>query len=492
MLGLKEVVSKYANLLLGILFFLLFGYILFLIYQSVALHYLPLYSDEYGYYVDAKNFWLYNRIDAATTLNESYSQIGHAGFHGFMYSILYGSAFKLFALLGIPPSIMLANLLITLFAMSIVAFGKIELRMKYMIGILFLTNFIFIIYLSSSMTELLHYSLAVVAAYLLHLLYRTGERHYLYLLLILLVFLIPFRESWVFILFGLFPLSRNWKDFLLYALLLLMGLAAVLLYQKYFQAAFPVDYFHQLKSQLDDRSLFDTLTPVYQHLIENIDKYFISETYDRYRFVFYYKYLFVFIMLYAIIDGLWTKNREILAAALISSVFFSSLLLLYDPFGWREVRTLAAPFILMAAILVMNRRYIAVSSIILFPLASIDSVLEAKKGIDDQRVQMNRLIVENRALLDDFSGFDKYLDNFDEEEILLLVDGGAIPFDSSPLFYQLPLRLSDKSIRYSFIYRSFDLSKSRCDIFISIREVEHPRLKLLGKNDHFYFYRNTL
>jgi hypothetical protein len=483
--------ERFITPLLGSLFVLLLAYTLYLIYQSIALHYLPLFSDEYGYAIDAKNFWLYNRLDAATTLNESYSLLGHAGFHGFMYSLLYGSAFKLFALLGIPPSVMLVNALIALLSLLLLLSSRIEWTMKYLIGIVFLTNFIFVIYLASSMTELLHYAFALIVAYLLHLLYQTRERRYLYLLLAVLVFLIPFRESWVFVLFGLFPLTRSAKEFVGYTLLLLIGLAAVLLYQHYFQAAFPVDYFHQLKTQLDDRSMLDTLTPLYQHLIENIDKYFISERYPHYPFVFYYKYLFVFVMLYAIIDGIWTKNREILAAALIATVFFSSLLLLYDPFGWREVRTLAAPFLLMVILLILNRRFAAVTLIVLFQLALYSSVLDTKKGIDEQRAQMNQLIEANRGVIEDFSGFGDYLDRFDKEEILVLIDGGLVPFDSSPLFYSLPLQLKGKAIRYSFIYRSFDLATSQCDIFISNRAIDHKQMTLLGKNDHFYFYRNT-
>ena len=475
----------------GILFLPLFALFLYFTYQTLTLNYLPVFSDEYGYYLDAKSFWLYNRIDAASTLNESFSLIGHSGFHGFMYSILYGTAFKLFSLVGITPSIALCNIFLIFLLFVFLLLLKIKLEQKFLIGIVVLSNFIFIIYLSSSMTEIFHYIFAVPVAYTLHLLYQTRSTRYLLVLLALLVFLIPFRESWVFILFALFPLSRSIREFVGYTVLLVLGLAFVLFYQKYFQAAFPVDYFHQIKSQLNNQSLLHILDPLYEHFIENIDKYFISETYNRYRFVFYYKYLFVIVLVYSFVDAFLSKNREILSAALVSALFFSALLVLYDPFGWREVRTLAAPFVLMMVILILNRRYISVSLIILFQLLNLGDVIDAKESVDRNRSDMNRLIVESADKLKAFSDFGTYIEDIKKKRVTVLIDQGLIPFDNSPLFYQLPLEVADKSVTYSFIYRQFDISESKCDIFISNRKLNNDRLELLGSNKYYYFYRRV-
>jgi hypothetical protein len=475
--------------ILGLLFFLLFFYFLYLAYQSISLNYLPVFSDEYGYYLDAKNFWLYNRIDAATTLNESYSLIGNAGFHGFMYNIFYGTLFKFFAFVGITPSIVAANLIMVFCLFIFIAISRISLEKKYLIGTLFLSNYIFVIYISSSMAEIFHYVFAVIAGYLLYLIYETREKRYLYSFVALIFFLIPFRESWVFAFFGLFFLSRSLKEFAKYSILLLVGLAVVILYQKYFQAAFTIDYFHNIKSQIAHQSLTDALRPIYEHFLTNVDKYFISETYDKYRFVYYYKYLFVIVLAYTLLDGLWTRDKAVLSSAVIATVFFTSLLVLYDPFGWREARTLAAPFIIMATVLILSQRYLAVFLIILFQLFTLNTVLDTKQRIDTDRKQMNVLIEKNRPLLDDFKEFGNYIGTIDKKVVTVLMNWDLMPVDNSPLFYQLPLSLNGKQIRYSFIYRHYDILDSISDIYISSRVESASNMELIGKNKNFYFYR---
>ena len=488
---LKDTIVNNKIKLLGTLFLMLFLMFAYLVYQSISLNYLPVFSDEYAYYLDAKSFWLYNRIDAATTLNECYSIVGQAGFHGFMYSIFYGTFFKLFALIGITPSIMLVNMVLVFFLFLFMAFSKMSLENKLLIGIVFLSNFIFIIYLSSSMTEIFHYTFAVVVGYLLYQVYQTRENRYLYSLIALVFFLLFFRESWVFVLFGLFPLVRSLKDFAKYSLILFLGLTVVILCQKYFQATFVIDYFHSIKSQMDSQSLMDTFYPIYEHFLANIDKYFISEAYEKYRFVFYYKYLFAALLLYAVYASFRTKERAILSGTIIATVFFSSLLVLYDPFGWREVRALAAPFILLMVVLILSKKYFAVSLVILFQLLNLNAVLDAKQGIDLRRQNMNVLIEENKPLLEDFSELGKYVTSFDKKEIIVLMNWDLMPSDDSPLFYQLPLSLNGKTIRYSFIYRHYDILDSISDLYISSRMENVSNMKLLGNNKNFYFYRRV-
>ncbi len=487
----KNKISDNRIIFLSILFLMLLLLFTYFVYQSTSLNYLPIFSDEYGYYLDAKSFWLYNRIDAPLTLNESYSLIGHAGFHGIMYSVFYGSFFKLLAFLGIDPSITLVNMVLVFFLFGFLAYSRMDLENKLLIGIVFLSNFIFIIYISSSMSEIFHYSFAVVVGYLLHLVYKTRENKYLYLLIGLIFFLIFFRESWVFVFFGLFPLAKSFKDIVKYSIVLLIGLVVVILYQKYFQAAYVIDYFHNLKLQLDSGSLIDVLHSVYDRFLINLNKYFATEAYERYRFVFYYKYLFAVVLLYALYASFRTRSRTILSGAIIAFVFFSSLLVLYDPFGWREVRVLAAPFILLTVILILNKKHFAVYMIILFQLLTINAVINTKQNVDLMRQKMNLHIKESQALLDDFSEFGKYLDFFEKKRVVVLMDWNLIPVDNSAMIYQLPLFLNGKNISYSFIYRHFDIMDSICDLYISNKEENNSNMKLIGNNQNFYFYRRV-
>ena len=123
---LKNIVIHNRIKLLGALFMILFLLFVYFVYKSISLDYLPIFSDEYGYYLDAKAFQVCNKLDAAFTINEYYSKIGNFSFHGFMYTLFYGTFFKLFALLGITPSIMLANMFLVFSLFVFLVFVKFD------------------------------------------------------------------------------------------------------------------------------------------------------------------------------------------------------------------------------------------------------------------------------------------------------------------------------------------------------------------------------
>ena len=479
-----------SRVFLGIILSMLSLLLIYLVYQSISLNYLPIYSDEYGYYLDAKSFWLYDRIDAATTLNERYSLVGNAGFHGFVYSVLYGTFFKLFAFLGITPSIILVNIVLVMSLLMLLAFAKISLEKKLLAGIVFMSNFILIVYLPSAMAEIFHYVFAFAIGYLLYLVYKTRENKYLYLFIALIVVLSFFRQSWIFALFGLFPLSSSIKDFVKYCIILLFGLIFVVLDIKLFHAPFPFGFFQDLSEYLQDHSFVDALYKVYQYFLTNLDRYFVSETYEGVEFVFYYKYLFVALLLYSLYISYRTREKTILAGTLIAAAIFFALLTLYDAYGWREVRMLTVPFMILTVILILNKKYFPVFLIILFQLFTLNSVLESQKRVDFKRENMNVLMQEYRPFIDDFSDLEKYVTLYKKKDILVLLNSKLFSLDNSPLFYQLPLSLSGKEIRYSFIFgRKFKIANSKCDLFVSDKPEKFSNMKLVGNNKNYYFYR---
>ncbi len=481
-----------SRVFLGIILLVLSLLLIHLVYQSISLNYLPIYSDEYGYYLDAKSFWLYNRIDAATTLNERFSLVGHAGFHGFVYSIFYGTFFKLFSIFGINPSIMLVNIVLVVSLLILLSLTKISLEKKLLAGIVFMSNFILIVYLPSAMTEIFHYIFAFATGYLLYLVYKTRENKYLYLFIALIVVLSFFRQSWIFALFGLFPLGSSLKDFVKYCVILLFGLVFVVLDIKLFHAPFPFGFFQDLSEYLHDHSFVDALHKVYQYFLTNLDRYFVSETYEGVEFVFYYKYLFVALLLYSFYISYRTREKTILAGTLIAAAIFFALLTLYDANGRREVRMLTVPFMMLTVILILNKKYLPVFLIILFQLLTLNSVLDSQKRVDFKRENMNALIQDYRPYIDDFADLEKYVVLYEKKEILVLLNTKLFSIDNSPLFYQLPLFLQGKNIRYSFIFgKKFKIANSECDLFISDKPESFSNMKLVGNNKNYYFYRRV-
>ena len=462
----------------------------YLVYRSLAGNYLPIFSDEYAYHLDAKNFWLYNRIDAATTLNENFSRYGDAGFHGFAYGILYGTIFKLLSLLGIEPSIMIANIFLVGTFLLFLVYTEISFENKLLLAIVFLSNFILIVYLPSAMTELFHYVFAFIVGYMLFLVYASGKRVYLISFIVLVMSLSFFRQSWIFALVGLFPLSRSLKAFVLYGIVFLFGLFLVLLDIKLFHAPYPFGFFQQLSSVLQNESLGQGLSLVYHYFLKNIDNYFLAERYEEVRFVFYFKYLFVALLLYAFYCSLRYRTRVILAATLIAFTVFFALLTLYDTYDWREVRMLTAPFMILMVVLILERRYLPVFAVIAFQLITLPMTLHSQERINDRRAAMGALVEEYRPMYDSFLELGNYVGSIDKKRVLILLTPKLFSLDSSPIFYQLPLHLGGKDIQYSFAFGSkIDMSAPKSDLYISDKAERYDNMELLGKNRYYYYYR---
>ncbi len=489
---LKNIVIHNRIKLLGALFMILFLLFVYFVYKSISLDYLPIFSDEYGYYLDAKAFQVCNKLDAAFTINEYYSKIGNFSFHGFMYTLFYGTFFKLFALLGITPSIMLANMFLVFSLFVFLVFVKIEWEKIFFIGIVLLSNLIFLLFISSSMTEIFHLVFAVITGYLFYLIYKTKEKRYQYIFIVLALFLSIFRLSWIFILFGLFPLSSSIKDFMKYALILLFGLIFVVLTMQYFYASFPFGFMYDLMSSLHSSIPANTLNMLYEHFVSNVVKYFYSEGYFQNRYVFYYKYLFAALLIYSVYSSFKTRNNSIIAGTIVYLIFFINLFLLYDAYGWREVRVLAAPFMLMTVILILNNRYLPILFIILFQLLNMHSVLERKYENDWNRDGMHSRIEKNQVLFQNFMEFEKYIAPLKKKEILILLNRRVIPTEYSPTTYQLPLSLNGKCIKYSLIIgdeNDFKIEDSTSDLMISDKPENRSNMKLIGKNKFFFFYQ---
>ncbi len=477
-------------IVLAILFITLSLLLAYLIYQAVSLNYLPFYSDEYSYYLDAKSFQLYNRIDAATTLNESYSLLGHAGFHGFSYSVFYGSFFKLLTFFGIEPSIMLVNIFLVAGASILLIWIKTPLEEKLLIGIVFMSNFMLILFISSEMTEIFHYVFAFVVGYLLYLVYDTRERRYLYCLIVLIVVLSFFRQSWIFVLLGLFPLAKSWRDVVKFAFIFLLGLFFVLLDIKLFHAPFPFGFFQKLSVYLQTHPIADTLDLLYNYFLKNIDNYFFLVSYEKTKFIFYYKFLFIFILLYGVYSSYKTKEKSIISGTLIAVAIFFALLALYDTYDWREVRMLSTPFMILAVILILNQKFFPIYIIILFQLSTLYPVLDYQKWVNDRRENMNTLIQEQQPQIDAFSDLGNYVAAYKKKEVLVLLKPTLFSIEYSPQFYSLPLSLNGKYIRYSLIFgKKFNISDSRCDLYVGDSPEKLNNMKLVGSNKYFYFYK---
>jgi hypothetical protein len=258
---------------------------------------------------------------------------------------------------------------------------------------------------------------------------------------------------------------------------------------KLFHAPYPFGFLQQLSVYMHEHTLLKSLDLIYSYFLSNLDRYFLSVTYDDIKFVFYYKYFFIIILFAGFYYSHKSKERSILAASLIYFAVIFALLALYDAYDWREVRMLTAPFVILTVILVLNKKYTPVVFIVLFQLLMLYPVLDSQQAVNDRRVQMNHLIKEYRPMQEDFKGLKKHLSVIKKKEVLVLLNAKLFSLDNSPIFYQLPLKLDGKYIRYSFIFPNlFNIASSKSDIFISDKPEHINTMKLIGHNKNYYFY----
>jgi hypothetical protein len=151
---------------------------------------------------------------------------------------------------------------------------------------------------------------------------------------------------------------------------------------------------------------------------------------------------------------------------------------------------LSTPFMILAVILILNQKFFPIYIIILFQLSTLYPVLDYQKWVNDRRENMNTLIQEQQPQIDAFSDLGNYVAAYKKKEVLVLLKPTLFSIEYSPQFYSLPLSLNGKYIRYSLIFgKKFNISDSRCDLYVGDSPEKLNNMKLVVSNKYFYFYK---
>ncbi len=375
-------IFKYLLLFIFLFFFIKFIY---LSYSAISIGFLPYLSDEYSYFLNTKSFVETNSLGAAVTLNERFSKIGDFSFHGPMYSLFYGLIYKIFNV----DSILFINILLTFFLISFIFLTKIKLHNKLLFLSIYLSFFVVILYNFSYMTEIFHLFFVVIVSYLLYKIYvleRNNENlgniyRYIFIFVLFIFLLSTFRQSWIFFLLALTPLWFNRKSILFLILLLFLGALFVCIDILFFHASYPFGFLSDLINNF-------SFEKIYTNFLNNVDRYFVSVTYSNLKFIFYFKYLFIFILLVCFYYGFYKKNKFLLSIAIVSFVNLIILFLFYDAYSWREVRTLSYIFILMVFGLILEKKYLFVYIVLIFQILSYSATIDFLKNYNNKRSSM--------------------------------------------------------------------------------------------------------
>jgi hypothetical protein len=345
--------SKYRHFSIGCL--LLLGLVIVYSLLIVQIHnnYLPVWSDEFFYYKNASSFFYTGTLRAALTFNGSGSRLLGADAHGFAYPLLNGCIAKIFGWNNL--NFVYTNLFFVFAALIIVWIQKtITSIQKILITVLVLLFPFFTLYGFTYMQESIHIFFAVTCSTVIYNINKKQKRKYYILFIALVLTASLFRPSWLFWLIGLIPFARGKFQRNTLILIFILGIPISFLITYYFTEPVP-NYFSSITNLIVHGEIKAALYSLARHFIYNTYSYFFL---TEKQFIYLpIKYLIFAALTFFVFKAFKGKSKLHFSIVLIGVLNFFLLFLLYDVFGWREVRVLASFFYFCAPFLITETNY---------------------------------------------------------------------------------------------------------------------------------------
>lgn len=461
-------------------------YLISLIKQN----YMPVWSDEFLYYINAKSFYLTSSLKAAFTLAGTGSPIFGADPHGFAYPLFNGLIAKVVGWHNV--NFIYTNFCIIFLSVMLYWQQKfLTLNQKISITILFLLFPFLPFYSITHMQEIIHVFFAVILSILIYKIYHTEDnRFYIFSYIITLVIAGFFRSLWLYWLIGLLPLSKTKKEFSKYLLIFMLGIVGTVIIQNLFCEK-AIYYFYDLMVLIKQYEFITALKSLLGHFYSNLKNYFIY--YDSSMVIYLFiKYVLLFLVLY-FIYRFFTKfknNKMYMALALIGGINFLLVFSLYDTFAWREIRTLSPLFYFFLIFLVLDSKILTRILICLTVLPFLVSISLSKQVI----MLKNETLLSTPEKVNAFNEI-KFLST-GKKDFLILVD---FPLkDYSQDLFDWPLTNQNHGlIRYIIEYTNFyDIKNPNIDFILSPAATTdtYTGYKQIISNEYYTLYqnRNTL
>ena len=392
--------------------------------------YMPAWTDEYGYVLDARSFAANGTLHAARIKQERVSHAFEASTHGPAYILLQGGIARAF---GDPVALSLwPNVVVLVIVLLLVAAFPLDLVQRLWIAVLLLLHFGVFLYAFTWMVETWQVLFAVAATLLLMTLYASDRasprfRRTFVAYAVLLLVLSAFRVSYALWALGLVPLARDRRELLWCGVVALLLVALGVGIMQQLSASNPNWPLSRAAASLSRGDAGGAFHLVASNVRENLQRYFVGET-QGLRFYVVMKYAVIVLGLVLLYAGIRRGDRLALAASLILAAHLALLFLLYDATTWREHRHLAPVFYLMTVALVAGRHRAATFALYVVLLALFPEVVGyAHARVLPERQWMARqwgAATEARAALAELAS----LDGRD--------DGGAITILHAQGFYR--------------------------------------------------------
>ncbi|HVV68950.1 MAG TPA: hypothetical protein VHE99_07985 [Gammaproteobacteria bacterium] len=486
----NALVTAYVkNVILCVILFSTLGVYLYLFFQ-VEKNYLPVWSDEFLYYINSRSFFLNSTLKAAITYNGEGARIFGADAHGFAYPLFNGFIAKIGGWHN--ANFIYTNFSLIFISILLVSTQKfLTISQKILYTILFLLFPYLNLYAMTYMQEVIHVFFAVIASILIYKIYNIENNNkYIGTYIVFLFLAGIFRPFWPFWLIGLLPLAKNKKQFLLYFLLFLVGAIVAFNINSLVNEYVP-RYLDTLLPLIKSLQIKAALASFGHHFLANIESYaeFGFSPHAIKQTVTYVsgKYVLIGFLLYYIYKSFTTKNRLFYSITLIALTNFMILLLFYDANQWREIRTMSPLFYFFLLFFVAEpKNTIRLYLLLLILIAPfIFSSLTAKTWVAARNSLYTHQYFEKNV-----SAFDEISTTLNKKRsALILLD--YIPRDNSVDLLSLPLITKDGfSLRYIARYYKVPIENKKIDYILSRSGADQHKNTSVINNDNYSLYIN--
>jgi hypothetical protein len=374
--------STYSKRFLSWTVLILVPWILLFIITSLISHHTvtiltPCWNDEMSYWHEVLSFSTKGFHFGYYTMNEMTPKFLSFGTHGFGTTLIYTVYAKIFG--WNYNSIVMANtVFLSISFLFLVIYLKPTTRKTLLISIFYLTYTPLILYCSTSMSELMNFSLLIDYVILLYAYIKSGgKKNKLFYILIVFCSIISFIRIIYIILF--LPVILYKKSGLkskreIIILLICWIFLSILLFlaSTLFVSPFPNSFLSLLFSI---SNLFDFIVYFVKHFVLNVMR-FIYPFRDDFIQVFQ-RYILILSITWLVIKSRVLRFRY----KQIEPLYFNSFLLIslsliitfaaYDVFKWRDYRVIAPLIFGIILLHILSDRLVAVKCFLLINILGI-------------------------------------------------------------------------------------------------------------------------
>ncbi|HWY98571.1 MAG TPA: hypothetical protein VNY36_05745, partial [Bacteroidia bacterium] len=454
-------------------------------------------EDEEIYYNSARIFHETGSVRASECTEENISKIWGCNWYGPTYNVFYGLIAKVFGFHAY--NFLIINIICLLLIALLIYRAEFNNETKMLIACMFLSLYAFAAYTFTFYPETIQLLFATILTLLLKNIYDKKEKgeqttRLVAGFILLLLFFSLFRLTFSFWAFGLLAFTNTTKSFIK---TFLIGVACFLfayLYFQYFNAATPTKSLHMASEGLG----LSKLVLLAKGFFKNIFNFFTKNP--------FYELLNTLIFAMALYMLYLNKNRLLLAACIISFVYFAILLTLYTPFYFFFDKQTAclAPLLIIALCYVGGKNIKKATLFLLLFFAPI-AYLKAYNQVKQRKIAS----IEN----DQLKPFSAKL-----EPVASKIEGGGpkmvlllyrefdstIPLtdfmtnlpvataDKSPITYTvniLSTKYPDPVGKYEGKFRTY--GRQYVNYFLSKHPLSIDSTTLVYSNDLFFLYKNN-